>query len=58
MKPLEYEAVALAHRSLELGTGYRQPEAVALYRSTGWTAITPAVKAVPSRLASCASPNS
>ncbi len=36
MRVLECEAVALGYPSLELGTGHRQPEAVALYEATGW----------------------
>jgi GNAT superfamily N-acetyltransferase len=36
MNALEDEAVALGYGSLELGTGYRQPEAVALYETSGW----------------------
>ncbi len=36
MGALEVEAVTLGLRSLELATGYRQPEAVALYAATGW----------------------
>jgi GNAT superfamily N-acetyltransferase len=36
MNALEHEAVALGCRSLELVTGERQPEAVALYESGGW----------------------
>jgi GNAT superfamily N-acetyltransferase len=36
MESLEYEAIVLGYRSLELETGVRQPEAVALYEATGW----------------------
>ena len=36
MRVLEEEAVTLGLTSLELATGYRQPEAVALYAATGW----------------------
>ena len=36
MAALEAAAVDLGYRSLRLGTGFRQPEAQALYTRTGW----------------------
>jgi GNAT superfamily N-acetyltransferase len=36
MEALEVEARRLGHTTLRLGTGDRQPEAVALYEATGW----------------------
>ncbi len=38
---LERTAVAAGHRRMILETGKKQPEAVALYRSCGYTDITP-----------------
>jgi len=39
MTAVETAATGLGHRRLVLETGERQPEAVALYDSTGWTRI-------------------
>jgi GNAT superfamily N-acetyltransferase len=38
---LETTAVGFGYRRLQLETGARQPEALALYDSTGWHRITP-----------------
>ena len=40
MAALEQEAADLGHTTLRLATGDRQPEAVALYESTGWERLT------------------
>lgn len=36
---LEHHAVALGYRRLQLETGHRQPEAIALYESAGYHRI-------------------
>jgi GNAT superfamily N-acetyltransferase len=38
---LERTAAAAGHRALALETGPKQPEAIALYRSCGYTPVTP-----------------
>jgi GNAT superfamily N-acetyltransferase len=40
MAALEQAAADLGHTTLQLGTGDRQPEAVALYEATGWERLT------------------
>lgn len=39
MRTIEHTAVRLGYRQLYLETGYAQPEAVELYRTTGWTPV-------------------
>jgi GNAT superfamily N-acetyltransferase len=39
MEGLEHSALELGLSHLQLGTGYKQPEAVALYERTGWTRL-------------------
>jgi putative acetyltransferase len=41
MDGLEAAARVAGYVGLQLETGLRQPEALALYRNTGWTQITP-----------------
>ena len=38
---LEAEAAALGYRWVQLETGTRQPEAIALYEATGYARIAP-----------------
>jgi len=40
MAALEQAAADLGHMTLQLATGDRQPEAVALYEATGWERLT------------------